>query len=64
MESEVFYSISIPCHTYKSKHYSEEHMEQMMEEARRLAKSEDRAIYIMKSIKKIEFNAFVETDLS
>jgi hypothetical protein len=35
----------------------------MMEEAKSLAKSEDRAIYIMKSIKKIEFNAFVETDL-
>jgi hypothetical protein len=63
MESEVFYSISIPCHTYKSKHYREEHKEQMMEEAKSLAKSEDRAIYIMKSIKKIEFNAFVETDL-
>jgi hypothetical protein len=64
MESEVFYTIAISCHDYKSNHYREEHNEEMMKEARRLAKSEDRAIYIMKSIKKIEFNAFVETDLS
>ena len=64
MESEVFYSISIPCHDYRSKHYREEHKEQMMEEARKLAMSENRAIYIMKAIKKIEFNEFVETDLT